>query len=192
MKTGSVHIHQQLIEGCKKGDRNAQFRIYEMYVDAMLNTAFRLLKNEEDAEDVLQESFLKAFKSIDQVKNPAKFGGWLKRIVINRSIDLLQKRKIKFEPINEDRMEIPMTDEEPLDFKLPFEKVYNILLELPPGYRTVLSLYLLEGYDHQEISTILGISKSASLSQFHRGKKRLIKEIKKQTHEQDQAILRRS
>jgi RNA polymerase sigma-70 factor (ECF subfamily) len=130
-----------------------------------------MLGNVVEAEDVMQEAFLKAFTKIDTYEGKVSFGAWLKKIVINRSLDQLKKRKVKFEELNE---KIP--DEESVDIEISeiqMEQVKNAIQSLPDGYRVVLCLYLLEGYDHEEISQILGITNVASRTQYSRAKMKL-------------------
>lgn len=137
----------------------------------MYNVCLRMLGNEVEAEDVMQESFLKAFTKIDTYEGKVSFGAWLKKIVINRSLDELKKRKVKFEELNE---KIP--DEVPVSIEISeiqMEKLKKTISQLPDGYRVVLSLHLLEGYDHEEIAEILGISNGSSRSQFLRAKLKL-------------------
>lgn len=137
----------------------------------MYNVCLRMLANEVEAEDVMQESFLKAFTKIDTYEGKVSFGAWLKKIVINRSLDELKKRKVKFEELNE---KIP--DEVPVSLEISeiqMEKLKKTIGQLPDGYRVVLSLHLLEGYDHEEIAEILGISNGSSRSQFLRAKLKL-------------------
>lgn len=137
----------------------------------MYSTSLRMVGNAEDAEDVMQEAFLSAFKKIDTYKGEVSFGAWLKKIVVNRSLDYLKKRKVVFEEINERIIEEenPMMDTHEIDIA----KIKKAINQLPEGYRVVLSLYLLEGYDHDEISEILGISNSSSRSQLLRAKLKL-------------------
>lgn len=142
-----------------------------MYYKPMYNLSLRLVGNEVDAEDVMQESFLKAFTKIDSYRGEVSFGAWLKKIVINRSLDYLKKRKVKFEELNE---KIP--DEEPgrIDIsEYQMEKLKKAISRLPDGYRVVLTLHLLEGFDHEEIAQILSISNGSSRSQFLRAKLKL-------------------
>lgn len=137
----------------------------------MYNVCLRMVGSQVDAEDVMQEAFLNAFTKIDTYQGVVSFGAWLKKIVINRSLDYLKKRKVKFEELNE---KIP--DEEPVSIdisEIQMEKLKNAIQKLPDGYRVVLSLYLLEGYDHEEIAQILGISNVSSRSQFMRAKLKL-------------------
>lgn len=166
----------ELIGKCRKQDRKAQYEVYQLYAKAMLNTAFRILQNDAEAEDVLQDAFIAAFGTLDRYRGDSTFGAWLKRIVVNKSIDALKKKKAQFVPIEEARL-LPDNYSEPVNSKynVPPEKVKQAIDALPDGYRVVFSLYLLEGYDHQEIAGILGISESASKSQYSRAKAKLRK-----------------
>jgi RNA polymerase sigma factor (sigma-70 family) len=137
----------------------------------MYNTALRITRNTALAEDVLQESFLNAFQSLSYYRGDASFGSWLKRIVINKAITLAKKES-RWELIeNEEELDsIEDVDTEP---EYDLETVKQLITELPDGFRTVLSLYLLEGYDHKEIAEILDISESTSKTQYKRAKERL-------------------
>lgn len=139
----------------------------------MYNVGFRITGNEEDAEDVLQEAFVSAFKSLDHYRGDATFGAWLKRIVVNKSINVIKKRKENVIP-QDDEFDVPDEDV-PADYKpeLSVERVRQCMEMLPDGYRSVLSLYLLEGYDHEEIAGIMGITESTSKSQLNRAKRKL-------------------
>lgn len=140
----------------------------------MFNVGYRITKSEEDAQDVLQEAFISAFRNLDSYRGDATFGAWLKRIVVNKAINALNKKK--YEVIPEDDQEWDVAEEEsPLEYRenLTVARVKDGIQKLPDGYRTVLSLYLLEGYDHQEIGEILGISESTSKSQLNRAKNKL-------------------
>ncbi len=166
-------IHQHLIDRCKRGDEQAYWQVYSLYTKAMYNVAYRLMGREEEAEDVLQDAFIAAFKNIHSYRGDSPFGAWLKRIVVNKAINMLRSRRKEIEPINEQTELIP--EEEVFIYKedLSVEKVRTALLQLPDGYRNVLSLYLLEGYDHEEIAEILSISESTSKSQLNRAKAKL-------------------
>jgi RNA polymerase sigma-70 factor (ECF subfamily) len=172
LQAADKNIHADLIERCRAGDRAAHFRIYQLYRRAMFNTAFRVVGNAEEAEDVLQEAFLAAFRGLEFYRADAPFGAWLKRIVVNKAITLLKKRRWERLP-DDDRFDVPEESPEPEVDGLTVERVKRAMDELPDGYRAVLSLYLLEGYDHAEIADILGITESTSKSQYNRSKKRL-------------------
>jgi RNA polymerase sigma factor (sigma-70 family) len=175
------NIHQDLIDGCKTGDQKAQFQIYKLYYKAMYNTSLRIVSDTMEAEDIMQESFLSAFEKIDTYSGTVSFGAWLKKIVVNRSLDALSRRKAIFEDIDS---HVGIRDEsgdenarnEEIDVKV--EEVKEAIERLPDGYRIILSLYLLEGYDHDEIAEILSINSSTSRSQLSRAKQKLISELK--------------
>ncbi len=155
------------------GDQDAHYRLYKLYSKGMYNVAYRIVGNEDDASDALQEAFISAFRNLDSYRADATFGAWIKRIVVNKSITALQRRK--FEPIPEnDRWDVA-EEEMPMAYadELTVDRVKKGIEQLPDGYRSVLSLYLLEGYDHQEIGDIMGISESTSKSQLNRAKAKL-------------------
>jgi RNA polymerase sigma-70 factor (ECF subfamily) len=175
------NIHQDLIDGCITGDQKAQFQIYKLYYKAMYNTSLRIVNDSMEAEDIMQESFLSAFEKIETYSGVVSFGAWLKKIVINRSLDSLNRKKAIFEDIDshagirDDGPEESAKQEE-TDFRV--EIVKEAINKLPDGYRIILSLYLLEGYDHDEIADILKISSSTSRSQLSRAKQKLISELR--------------
>jgi len=170
-----LHIHENLVNECRRGSRKAQFRLYELYSKAMFNTAYRLTGNREEAEDMLQEAFTDCFRNIGSYRTESTFGAWLKTIVINRCISRLRKRETELVYI-EDYSRHEVREEEPPEATWPDQAVIARAVErLPDGYRVVLSLYLLEGYDHTEIATILGISESTSKTQYSRAKDKLKK-----------------
>lgn len=140
----------------------------------MYNAAYRIVNNEDEAQDVLQEAFISAFHNLDSYRGDSAFGAWLKRIVINKALTQVTKKKMERFP-DDERWDVK--EEEPVDifegFPFTVEKVRSAIEALPDGYRTVLSLYLLEGYDHGEIAEIMGITESTSKSQFNRSKKKL-------------------
>jgi RNA polymerase sigma-70 factor (ECF subfamily) len=183
-----TNIHQEIIERCRKGEQKAQFQIYKLYYKAMYNTSLRIVNDRMEAEDIMQEAFLKAFDKIHTYSGKVSFGAWLKRIVINHSLDELKKKKIELDSLEEKNYEIDTeeADEEEEDEEEIMDKVEDIreaINELPDGYRVVLSLYLLEGYDHEEIAEILNMSSSTSRSQYTRAKSKLKKQLAKKRNQ---------
>ncbi len=178
--------HQKLIEACKKGDRKAQFELYRLYSAAMYNTSLRIVRDPDDAEDVMQEAFLKAFSRMTTYRGEVSFGAWLKRIVVNKSLDFLRLRRerISLEDVGEVE-EIPEEDSVLIELAYSADDVRKAIYKLPEGYRLVLSLILLEGYDHEEVSEILRISNATSRTQYHRAKKKLAELLKKGKKEND-------
>lgn len=166
-----INIHQSLIDKCLENDKEAQFSIYKLYYRSMYNTSLRIVNKIDDAEDIMQESFLTAFQKLPTYKGEVSFGTWLKRIVINRSLDYLRKRRVEFEEVTS---EIPVFEEEnDNEPEFSVEEIKLAISQLSDGYRTILSLILLEGYDHEEVSEILGISNVTSRTQFSRAKQHL-------------------
>jgi len=162
----------ELVNGCRKGDREAQFALYKLYEKAMYSAALRILNHEGEAEDVLQEAFLEAFTRIGDFRGDTTFGLWLKQIIIHKSINSLRKRKAEIVSLDGvDVAEEVLSDERAMEWKV--EGIKAAMKELPDGYRVVLTLYLFEGYDHEEISHILKISEATSRTQLMRAKLKL-------------------
>jgi len=170
-----VHIHDTLIEECRRGSRKAQFRLYELYSKAMLNAAYRIVNNREEAEDMLQEAFTDCFRSIGSYRSESTFGAWLKTIVINKCINRLRKREAELVYVDDYSPVERPGDEEPEVIWPDTSVIAKAAEKLPDGYRVVFSLYLLEGYDHAEISQIMNISESTSKTQYLRAKNKLKK-----------------
>ncbi len=176
------NIHQDLIDGCRDGDPKAQFQIYKLYYKAMYNTCLRIVNDSMEAEDIMQESFLSAFEKINTYSGTVSFGAWLKKIVINRSLDALNKKKTVLEEIDSHPAIIDDSYEDTLymeEVETKVEEIKKAIEKLPDGYRIILSLYLIEGYDHDEISEILSISSSTSRSQLSRARQKLLGELQK-------------
>ena len=171
-----LKIHAPIIEACRKGSNKAQFTLYNQYSKAMFNLAYRMTNNREDAEDILQETFIDCFRNIDSFRFESTFGAWLKTILINRSINHLKKKKVNL--ILQDNLPENITEENDDDVTFDTGKIFRGIELLPDGYRVILTLYLLEGYDHAEIVQILGISESTSKSQYSRAKGKLRKILK--------------
>ncbi len=167
------NFQTHLIEKCKNNDSRAQMQLYDQYCKAMFNTAYNFVKDDDIAQDVMQEAFIKAFKKIESFSGEATFGAWLKRIVVNQSLDWIKKQKIQTVELNDNI--VYMADEEPLevDAEIKLSAIYKCIEELPQKCKNVVKLYLIEGYDHQEVAQILEISEVASRSQLSRGKSKL-------------------
>ncbi|GAA4811725.1 RNA polymerase sigma factor [Litoribaculum gwangyangense] len=165
-----------IIEQCKQNNRKAQLQLYNQYCDGMYIVAKRFLKDAADAEDVVQESFIKAFTKLHQYKAEVTFGAWLKRIVINKSIDFLKSKKqelVELEEVHLKVVDTPKDDKWLVEDTITLNDVKEAINKLPDKYQYVVMLYLIEGYDHQEISEILNISEVASRTQLSRGKVKL-------------------
>jgi RNA polymerase sigma factor (sigma-70 family) len=172
-----------LVDRCKTGDQRAQYDLYNRYAKAMYNVCLRIVVHQAEAEDVLQEAFLDAFSNLHRFRAESTFGAWLKQIVINRAIGHLRSRKLLTVSTDTfadaDAYDVPDNgggiDEAAIAWDV--ERVRQCMGTLPEGYRVVLSLYLFEGYDHEEIGQILGIGESTSRSQYLRAKKKLVERM---------------
>jgi RNA polymerase sigma-70 factor (ECF subfamily) len=165
-----------IIEKCKQNNRIAQLQLYNQYCDGMFTVAMRFVKDTMEAEDIVQEAFIKAFSKLDQYKAEVSFGAWLKRIVINKSIDLLKSKKQHLQELDEVHLKVvdsSYEDEWLIDDILTLDDVKEAINDLPEKYQYVVMLYLIEGYDHQEIAEILNITEVASRTQLSRGKAQL-------------------
>jgi RNA polymerase sigma factor (sigma-70 family) len=177
-------ISRDIIERCRKGNRQAQYQLYKMYARAMFNICCRMMNDKSDAEDMLQESFSEAFRRLDSFRHESTFGAWLKMIVINKCINEIKRKKTQlefFDDMSPFEDEADLTDEQ--ETGLSPDKIRKAMEELPKGSRMIFSLYLLEGYDHQEISGILNISESNSKTQYMRAKQRIKEILKTQVYE---------
>lgn len=178
MEASLVNIHADLIRRCGLGEPHAQYDLYRLYNKAMFNTALRICGNREEAEDVLQEAFLSAFHNIHHYRGDASFGAWLKRIVINKAITAIRKQEK--EQLMREEVESEEQEDLSMNLDLNVARIKQALGQLAPGFRSVLSLYLFEGYDHKEIAEIMGITESTSKSQYKRAKDQLKKVLEKE------------
>lgn len=166
--------HRELADRCTRGDREAQAEIYELYYKAMYNSALRILNDAYAAEDIMHEAFISAFSNAHAYRGEVSLGAWLKRITVNKSINELKRQRRALTLVSE--LQDDHVDEMAGDAAPPQwtpAQVYQAMQALPDGYRVIVSLFLIEGYDHEEISRIMGISASTSRSQYTRGRKKL-------------------
>ncbi|NNF33238.1 MAG: RNA polymerase sigma factor [Saprospiraceae bacterium] len=183
MEYGFNNVHQGLIDKSIEGDGSAQNRLYMLYSKAMYNSCLRITNDEDDAKDVLQEAFISAFKNLRSYKGNAAFGAWLKRIVVNKAINHIKKKQLETASLDMDAHDLSLDNNtEGQEINYSAEKIREAIQKLPKGYRIVFSLYLLEGYDHQEIADILGITVSTSKSQYNRAKKKLRELLTNETY----------
>lgn len=177
MKTGERE--KKLIDACRNGDRTAMEKLYVMYYKPMFNTAYRIVNDFHFAEDIMQESFLKAFEKLDRFEGRSTFGAWLKRIVINESLQWLKKYK-RFQFNAEEIWKEELVEEDPDedllgDNHVPPEKLLELLNRLKPNYKIILQLYFIEGYDYEEIGQIMGITYQNARTMLSRAKQKLKK-----------------
>lgn len=172
-----------LIRASKKGNQLAQMQLYDTYCNAMFTVACRYLNNEEDAKDAMQEGFLKAFLNLDNYKPKATFGAWLKRIVINQCLDALKKRKIEFSEVEVTELQTTNEDDWNFDNAITKNDVVKAIEQLNEKHKVVITLYLIEGYNHTEISEILDIPIKTSRTHLRRGKLKLQELLKPKYNE---------
>lgn len=170
-----------IIEQCKQNDRATQLKLYNQYCDGMFIVAMRFVKDSMEAEDIVQEAFIKAFAKLNQYQGNVTFGAWLKRIVINKSIDCLKAKKQHLQELEEVHLKVvddTYENEWLVDDTITLNEIRLAIKKLPDKYRYVVMLYLVEGYDHQEVSEILNITEIASRTQLSRGKSKLKEYLK--------------
>ena len=162
-----------LIKASAKGNQKAQVQLYDSYCQAMFNVACRYLKNEEDAKDAMQDGFLKAFVNIKSYKDSSTFGAWLKRIIINHCVDVLKKRQLVTQSLETETMQVVDDNNWEFEATITKQNIVEAIENLKEKYKIVITLYLIEGYDHQEISQILDIAVKTSRTQLRRAKLQL-------------------
>lgn len=182
-----AYPHLDLINRCKNNERQSQHKIYELYAKPMFNVCYRIVNQHEEAQDVLQESFVKMFKQIHSYREESSFGAWFKRIVVNNSLNHVKKRNrenLKLEMLK-DETDQNVIDEEEVVPETTIVEIQNAMELLPEGYRIVFTLYLFEAYSHKEIAEELGITESTSKSQLNRAKKKMKEILLQKTYEKN-------
>lgn len=171
---------EEIIERCKKEDSKAQELLFNTYSKTLFGICCRYIKDRDDAEDVLQDSFIKIFLNLNQFNAEGSFEGWMKRITVNTALAFIkEKQKVKFESADNLMVIEENENEEELDKDIKAEYILECLNELPVGYRTVFNLHLIEGFSHKEIGDRLGIKESTSRSQYSKARQYLIELIQK-------------
>lgn len=163
---------EAIIRGCISNDAASQRLLFNAYAGKMLSVCNRYAGNSHDAEDMLQEAFIKIFANIHQFKFEGSFEGWLRRVVVNTALKALQKKKLHFAEVTDNTIPLTHTESHALP-ALNAEYLMKMLNTLPDGYRTVFNLYVIEGYDHDEIAKMLNIQTSTSRSQLVKARKML-------------------
>ena len=172
MEARNQHINQ-LLTRCQQSDSNAQMQIYKGYYKAMYNAAFRILRDEFEAEDIMQEAFLTAFTKLNTFKGEVTFGAWLKRIVINKSLTQLKKNN-RYQEVKMEVIPNYEVQEEKIDYSLlKATQVVDKINSLKQNYQLVLTLNLIEGYDYEEIAEIMGYTNENVRTTVSRAKKKL-------------------
>ena len=171
--SSSINI-EQLLNQCKQNNRLAQMNVYKAYCNAMYNVAYRIVRNEAIAEDIVQEAFLTAFTDLDKLENHEAFGSWLKKIVTFKSINELRKDKNILIQIDEVAYKLTDTEPEQLDVsRTKVKEVFRLINELKDNYRLLLTLHFVEGYDYDEIVEITGLSYANCRTTISRAKESL-------------------
>jgi RNA polymerase sigma factor (sigma-70 family) len=172
MSTSESHDEISLIKACSNGDSKAFRKIYEIHSGTMYSICLRYMNNQDEAKDALQEGFIKVFKNISKFKFTGSFEGWMKRIFVNSSIELIRKRKMHLDVSELNSNELPLTAKIETG-SMDAEKMMTLVQQLPEGYRTVFNMFIVDGYSHKEISDYLEISESTSKTQLFKARKQL-------------------
>ncbi len=176
--------HHKLVKKCLNGDRQAQKALYDAFASPMLSVCYRYTKSWDDAEDVLQEGFVKVFRNLGQFKFEGELGGWIRRIMVNTAINYLKKNsKYQNELSFTDDVLHPVSNENP-EIKVNAKELAALIRQLPTGYQTIFNMYAVEGYSHTEIGEIMGINEGTSRSQYSRARSLLISWLKKTSEEE--------
>ncbi len=186
-------IDKKILEGCKNGKRHAQNQLYSKYAPSMLGICLRYAKSRDEAEDMMQEGFIKIFTNIDGFRGDGSFEGWMKRIMINTAITYYKKNlKHQYHTDIDEIDEKHSTDEDQdnaiEEVNIPREKLMELIQGLPEGYRMVFNLYVFEQYSHKDIADLLGVSVNTSKSQLSKARRLLISRITEITGTKNIAI----
>jgi RNA polymerase sigma-70 factor (ECF subfamily) len=158
-----------LLEGCRKEDRKMQYELYQRFAPKMFGVCLRYAGNTEEAEDILQEGFIKVFRKISSFRGEGSFEGWIRRIFVNTAIEHF-RRKTYLQPITEKEENTVEAQYLTILDSLAEKDIISLVQQLSPGYRTVFNMYVVEGYTHKQIADMLGISEGTSKSQLSRAK----------------------
>ena len=164
-----MRIHEDIIKGCVKGDRKCQRALYDHYAPFMLSISRRYTKSIAEAEDIVQESFIKIFKSIETYRGESQIDFWIRRIVINTALNSQRSKLYMFPMVDVEEINLP-TDEKHILRDFHLEDLYKFIQDLPTGCQIIFNLYAIEGYSHKEIAEMLEISEGTSKSQYSRAK----------------------
>lgn len=176
--TGNQNVSEtDLIRGCMEGDRRMQKLLYDQFSSKMYAVCLRYMGNSDDAQDILQEGFIKVFRNLEKFRGDGSFEGWMRRIFVNTAIEQIRKRKTDLS-LTEKEEVIELKAVSALD-NINEKDLLQIVSELSPGYRTVFNMYVVEGFNHKEISEALGISEGTSKSQLARARMILQEKIKR-------------
>lgn len=175
-----------LIEGCLKGDRRMQYELYQRYAPKMYGVCLRYAANAEEAQDILQEGFIKVYRKMESYRGDGSFEGWIRRIFVNTAIEHFRK-KTYLQPITEQEETTIEGKYLSVMDNLAEKDIIQLVQQLSPGYRTVFNMYVVEGYTHKQIADTLGISEGTSKSQLSRAKLILQELVTKHIEKRKQA-----
>ena len=179
--------HQKLVKDCLKDKPQAQRELYELFAEAMLGVCYRYTRSIRDAEDVLQEGFIKVFHHLRQYKGEGELGGWIRRIMVNTALNYLKRnRKYQEEMFFTEEYMHPVVTDDPA-IRLQAKEIADLIRQLPQGYQVIFNLHAVEGFSHVEIGEMLGISDGTSRSQYSRARNLLITWIEKYSLEKKSA-----
>lgn len=168
-----------LVEECMRNNRASQKQLYDRFAEVMLGICYRYTKSLADAEDVLQEGFIRAFNNLHQYKGEGELGAWLRRIMVTTALNYLKRNaRYQYDLVFENTALHPVSNDNP-EVKLNTKELAALIQQLPTGYQTIFNLHAVEGYSHVEIGELLGISDGTSRSQYARARALLITWIKK-------------
>lgn len=171
--------YTRLVDACLRGNEKAQKALYDRFSSKMMGVCYRYAHNRADAEDILQEGFIKVFTSLKQYQAKGSLEGWIRKIMVNTAINFINKNKRYRYSNDPEEGHAATSGEWAADAPLQYQELINMLHQLPTGYRTIINLYAIEGYSHKEIGNMMGIAEVTSRSQYYRGKE-MLTEIKNQ------------
>ncbi len=167
---------EDLITGCIKEDRNCQKELYKRFAGKMMVVCLRYANNRMEAEDMLQDGFIKIFDNIAKFKREGSLEGWVRRIMVNTAINKIRSNKVRFEGIDDDHDDYQDHDRNVVD-RMSEQDILGLINKMPQGYRYVFNMYAIEGFSHKEIADSLGIEEASSRSQYAKAKKYLQNQI---------------
>ena len=171
--------HRQLVKDCLRGKTAAQKQLYDYFADTMLGICYRYTKSMADAEDVLQEGFIKVFKNLEQYRFQGELGGWIRQIMVNTAINYLKKNSRYQSELSFTDSNLHLVSDDDPEVLMSVKELAELIRQLPPGYQTIFNLHAMEGYSHVEIGQMIGINEGTSRSQYARARALLISWIKK-------------
>jgi RNA polymerase sigma-70 factor (ECF subfamily) len=185
-----LYSEQELITGCVSNKREFQKLLYQKFAGKMLSLCFRYFKSREEAEDVLQDGFVKVFKNIDKFQGTGSFEGWIKRIMVNTALEELRKKKREFITQDIDDLYTQPESVDRTDSAINTKDLINYIQRLPDGYKLVFNLFVIEGYSHGEIGQMLNIGEGTSKSQLSKARAYLQKMMNENERTQENEIVK--